>query len=54
MMYKYYNPFIYSFISITSGYSSTNFSINYLNLQSLKFISHKVLIIDSINEKNLI
>ena len=50
---NYKKPLIYSFISVTSGFSPSAFSANYLNFQPLSIISNDGLFLNSKWEKNI-
>ena len=49
---NYKNPFIYSFYSVTSGFSPISFSLNNLNFEPLILKSHNGLFFDSIKQFN--
>ena len=48
---NYKNPFVYSYYSISSSFSSTGFTINNVNLQPLVIKSHESIIFSYIKEK---
>ena len=49
---NYKQPLIYSFISITSGFSPSNFAVNHLNFQPMKVKTDNGLLLNSIHELN--
>ena len=49
---NYKQPLLYSFISITSGFSPSNFAVNHLNFQPMKIKTDNGLLFNSIYELN--